>query len=64
MFRNLERDEIERVWAIDRREIVENVYHMEDGKLVMRPEYHDIQGWPPGEPEDIHMEYHILAKQG
>jgi predicted N-acetyltransferase YhbS len=51
LFRELERDEIKRVWTIDRREIVENVYYLEDGELVLRPEYYDMQGWPPGESE-------------
>lgn len=51
LFRELERNEVEQVWTIDRREIVENVYHLEDGELVLRPDYFDIQGWPPGEPE-------------
>jgi GNAT superfamily N-acetyltransferase len=46
--RRLERDEIERVWEIDRRETVENVYYLRDGELVLKPEYFDIQGWPPG----------------
>lgn len=47
--RELERNEVERVWTIDRREIVENVYHLEAGELVLQPEYYDIQGWPPTE---------------
>jgi predicted N-acetyltransferase YhbS len=51
LFRSLERNEVERVWTIDRREIVENVYYLEDGALVLRPEYYDMQGWPPGERE-------------
>jgi predicted N-acetyltransferase YhbS len=42
---------VERVWTIDRREIVENVYYLEDGELVLRPETYDMQGWPPGEQE-------------
>lgn len=51
LFRELERDEVERVWTIDRSEIVENVYYLEDGELVLRPETYDMRGWPPGEPE-------------
>jgi predicted N-acetyltransferase YhbS len=49
--RLLERDEVETVWTIDRREIIENIYHMENGELVLHAEYYDVQGWPPGEPE-------------
>ena len=34
---------------IDRRELIEAVYHLEDGALVLRPERYDVQGWrqPP-----------------
>jgi predicted N-acetyltransferase YhbS len=51
LLRELEQDELARVWTIDRREVVENVYHLEDGELVLRPEHYEIQGWPPGERE-------------
>ncbi len=47
--RDLQRDEIERVWEIDRAELICNVYYLEDGKLVLKPERWDVAGWPPGE---------------
>ncbi len=49
--RNIRREEIERVWNIERSEVTENVYHLENGTLVLRPEHHDLTGWPPGEAE-------------
>ena len=49
IIRALRRDEIPLVWQIDRREIIENVYYLRDGKLVLEPEYFDAQGWPPNE---------------
>ena len=49
--RLLQRDEIAFIWQIDRREIVENIYYLNNGKLVLKPDYFDIQGWPPGEAE-------------
>lgn len=33
------------------REVVENIYYVRDRKLVLKPDYFDIQGWPPGEAE-------------
>jgi predicted N-acetyltransferase YhbS len=51
IIRSLQRDEIHLLWQIDRREIIENIYHLRDGKLVLEPEYFDMQGWPPGEAE-------------
>lgn len=49
--RLLTRDEIPLIWQIDRREIVENIYRLRDGQLVLEPDSFDIQGWPPGEAE-------------
>jgi predicted N-acetyltransferase YhbS len=51
LFRELRRHEVEQVWTIDRRELVEHVYHIEDGALVLKPEYYDMKGWPSGEQE-------------
>jgi predicted N-acetyltransferase YhbS len=49
IIRELARAEVERVWEIDRREVIERVYHLRDGRLVLEPEFFDMQGWPPGE---------------
>ena len=51
IIREIERDEIEQIWTIDRREVIENIYYLRDGELVLEPEYYDMQGWPPGEAE-------------
>jgi predicted N-acetyltransferase YhbS len=45
------RAEIERVWDIDRSEVIDKVYYLENGTLVLRPQHHDVPGWPPGEAE-------------
>lgn len=47
--RPLQREEIPLIWQIDRREVVQNIYFLRDGELVLKPDYFDIQGWPPGE---------------
>jgi predicted N-acetyltransferase YhbS len=47
--RALLRDEIALVWTIDRSEVVENVYRLENGNLVLQAEHHDVRGWPIGE---------------
>ena len=49
--RQLKRDEVALVWTIDRTELIENVYHLIDGVLELRPERYDMKGWPRGEPE-------------
>jgi len=49
--RTLMRAEIKDIWQIDRSEIIEAVYYLVDGSLVLRPEHHDAKGWPPGKSE-------------
>ncbi|MBD3284615.1 GNAT family N-acetyltransferase [Candidatus Uhrbacteria bacterium] len=49
--RKIHREEIKDIWAIDRREIIEQVYYLENGTLVLKPEYYNMPGWPPGEAE-------------
>ena len=47
--RLLQRTEVEKIWQIDRREVIDNIYSLEEGVLVLRPQHFDMQGWPPGE---------------
>ncbi len=49
--RNLSRAEIRAIWTIDRSEVIEAVYSVEGGALVLKPEHFDAHGWPPGEAE-------------
>jgi len=49
--RELTRSEVPYIWQIDRREVIENIYYLRDEKLVLKPEYYDMSGWPTDEPE-------------
>ena len=49
--RKLSRNEIKTIWSIDRSEVIEAVYYLEGGALVLKPEHYDMGGWPPGESE-------------
>jgi predicted N-acetyltransferase YhbS len=49
--RELARDEIDLIWSIDRAEVIDRVYTLRDGALVLVPEHYDMAGWPPGEGE-------------
>jgi RimJ/RimL family protein N-acetyltransferase/predicted N-acetyltransferase YhbS len=49
--RALSRDEISRVWEIDRQEVINAVYHVQDGQLILMPEQYDMRSWPAGEAE-------------
>jgi predicted N-acetyltransferase YhbS len=51
VIRVLTREQVENIWAIDRREVIDHVYYFEDGRRVLKPEHYDLQGWPPGEPD-------------
>lgn len=52
--RTLRREELPEIWKIDRAELVERVYYLEDGELALRDERYDMPGWPEGEPEHYH----------
>lgn len=49
--RTLTRDEVQEVWKIDRREVVNAVYYLENGALVLKLEHYDMRGWPTGKAE-------------
>jgi predicted N-acetyltransferase YhbS len=49
--RPLVRHEVTRIWEIDRSEVIENIYYLRGGKLLLEPEHCEMMGWPPGEPE-------------
>jgi predicted N-acetyltransferase YhbS len=49
--RELQRQEIARVWSIDRSEVVEHIYVLTGGKLTLEPYHLDAPGWPPGEAQ-------------
>ena len=46
-------DEIDAIWTIDRREVIEAVYYLDPqgSGLTLKPEHFDVRGWPPGEAE-------------
>ena len=49
--RKLRRSEIAQIWNIDRSEVIDNLYSLENGTLMLHPHHIDVPGWPPGEPE-------------
>ena len=49
--RELSRAEVARICEIDRREVIDSVYYLVDGELVLKPEHYDMQGWPAGEAD-------------
>ena len=52
--RKLRREDVERVWSIDRSEVIESIYHHRDGLLVLVPERHDVKGWVQETIESYH----------
>ncbi|ASL42014.1 hypothetical protein bAD24_I00900 [Burkholderia sp. AD24] len=49
--RQLQREELHRVWTIDRSEVIHHLYRLTNGQLERYPEFYDMHGWPDGEPE-------------
>ena len=52
-YRTIEITEIDRLAEIDRTEVIEDIYYIRDGKLVLEREHWELDGWPPGHLEEI-----------
>jgi len=50
-FRELHREEVTQVWNIDRSEVIENFYRIENRTLRLYCQHVEATGWPPGEAE-------------
>jgi predicted N-acetyltransferase YhbS len=50
--RTLSRSELARIWEIDRSEVIEALYSLVDGALVLRAQHFDVTGWQPGKAEE------------
>ena len=46
--RLLVREELPLIWTIDRREVIEYIYRLQDGNLVLEAHHVDVPGWAPG----------------
>ena len=49
--RRLLRSEIRLIWSIDRREYIDQIYRLADGRLHLEVDDFDVPGWPTGEAE-------------
>ncbi|WP_338724585.1 GNAT family N-acetyltransferase [Pseudomonas tolaasii] len=49
--RALNESDIPLLATIDRTELVHECYRLENGKLVLYADFHDMRGWPEGEAE-------------
>jgi predicted N-acetyltransferase YhbS len=45
--RELNENEVDLVWTIDRSEVIENLYYHENGVLVLKPKHFELSGWSP-----------------
>ncbi len=52
MERELQRDELDLLWTIDRSERIVDVYRVVGGDLVREHAPFDAQGWAPGEQSE------------
>jgi predicted N-acetyltransferase YhbS len=50
-YQELTADRLPTIWRIDRSEVIEKVYHLRNGELVLEREFYDLPGWPPGLPD-------------
>ena len=65
IYRTLGRDEIERLDEIDRAEVIDHVYRLRGGQLVLEAEHHELADWPPGKlPENKRRIDECLDRDG
>jgi predicted N-acetyltransferase YhbS len=62
--REINRQQIEEVRNLNRREIVEQVYYYKKDLLVLKDEYHDIRDWNPDELEQNIKDLYDLHDRG
>ncbi|HBS5781590.1 TPA: GNAT family N-acetyltransferase [Klebsiella aerogenes] len=43
----LSRQQLDRLWEIDRSEIIDTLYKLDNGRLQAYPQYYDVRGWDP-----------------
>ncbi len=60
-YRIIDASELDRLDEIDRTEVIEGIYYMRDGELVLEREHWDLKGWPPGHLEELkdHCRVHL-----
>jgi len=47
IYRNLEREELDRLKEVDRSEVIEHIYYFRKGRLELEKEHWEVQGWEP-----------------
>ena len=53
-YRQMHKDELDRVAELDRREVIEYIYYYRDGKLVLEKEHWDVPEWSDSQKHEYH----------
>ena len=51
----LSRQQLDRLWEIDRSEIIDTLYKLDNGRLQAYPQYYDVRGWDPHDRRFIRL---------
>ncbi len=62
--RPLTRDEVPRIWTIDRSEVINSLYYLDNGALLLTAKHFDARGWPPGDVETYTLRLHACFERG
>lgn len=63
-YRALLSSEVEKLKEIDRSEVIDEVYHFRNGRLVLGKEHYDMKGSKPGNLEKIIEHQKIIIESG
>ena len=64
IYRPLDVSELDRVGEIDRTEVIDHIYYMREGELVLEEEHWELDGWPPGKLPTIKERLHTCLEEG
>ncbi len=64
IIRLLERHELDTIWQIDRSEVIDAIYTLKDGGLVLNPDQREVNGWKPGTVESQQPEVYPCFDRG
>jgi GNAT superfamily N-acetyltransferase len=63
-YRTIGPPEVNRLSEIDRSEVIDAIYYIREGRLVLEEEHWDLKGWPEGHDEELRLETLALLTRG